>query len=49
MSDFACVYTMGDDEYYTLDEIVSSEASESAVVYGAIEDEEEKCTFPKVG
>ncbi|KAL5108708.1 putative E3 ubiquitin-protein ligase UBR7 [Taenia crassiceps] len=40
---------MGDDEYYTLDEIVSSETSESAVVYGAIEDEEEKCTFPKTG
>eukprot|EP00108_Taenia_solium_P006431 TsM_000634800 transcript=TsM_000634800 gene=TsM_000634800 len=38
---------MGDEEYYTLDEIVSSETSESAVVYGAIEDEEEKCTFPK--
>ncbi|VDM16414.1 unnamed protein product [Hydatigera taeniaeformis] len=38
---------MGDDEYFTLDELVSSETSESAVVYGAIEDEEEKCTFPK--
>lgn len=39
---------MDDSIYYTIDELVSSDNEENAMIFGGLDDDEEKCTFPRV-